>query len=70
MTKEKALVMALRIVEICQEYGASNSCRQCPFNIGGCIVTDGNNTPEEWYASELITQMVLRHKEDEDDASN
>ena len=63
MTKERALVMALRIVEVCQEYGSEGKCTQCPFNIGGCIVANENDIPEEWHAIEVITSAVKGYKE-------
>ena len=59
MTKEKALIMALKIVDICKNYGREERCLQCPFNINGCIVTDGNNIPTDWRASELIRNIEI-----------
>lgn len=59
MTREKALMMALKIVDVCKKYGNQDRCTQCPFNIKGCIVTDGNNIPGDWRASELIKAIEL-----------
>ena len=32
MTREKALILALKIVDVCKTYGEEDRCRQCPFN--------------------------------------
>lgn len=55
--------MALRIVEVCQEYGSDGRCTQCPFNLGGCIVANGNDIPEEWHANEVLTKAVKGYME-------
>lgn len=62
MTREKALMMALKIVNICKKQGNEDRCRQCPFNIKGCIVTDGNNIPSDWRAGEIITDIETEGK--------
>lgn len=59
MTKEKALIMALKIADICKTYGNEDRCLQCPFNIAGCIATDGNNIPSDWKAGELIKHLEI-----------
>lgn len=59
MTREKALIMALKIVDTCRRYGNEERCTQCPFNIKGCIVTDGNNIPTDWKAGELIKSIEM-----------
>ena len=63
MTREKALMLALKIVDICKTYGNEDRCRQCPFNVKGCIVTDGNNIPTDWRASDIITALEISRKE-------
>lgn len=65
MTREKALILALKIVDTCKTYGGMDRCRQCPFNVGGCFVTDGNNIPTDWRASELIRTIEISGKENE-----
>ena len=60
MTREKALMMALKIVNICKTYGNEGRCKQCPFNIKGCIITDGNNIPSDWRAGEIITALEIK----------
>ena len=60
MTKEKALILALKIVNTCRKYGNEDRCTQCPFNVNGCIVTDGNNIPTDWKASELIKSIEIQ----------
>ena len=60
MTKEKALILALKIVDVCKTYCGEDRCLQCPFNIKGCIVTDGNNIPSDWRASELIKSIEIQ----------
>ena len=52
MTKEKAFILALKIVDICKKY--NDLCPQCPFNAKGCILTDGANTPEEWRINSIL----------------
>lgn len=64
MTREKALMLALKIIDICKRYGAEDRCRQCPFNARGCMVTDGNNVPTDWRASSLITMIEVRDNAD------
>ena len=59
MTREKALILALKIVDVCKTYGGEDRCRQCPFNVNGCIVTDGNNIPADWRVSELIKHIEI-----------
>ena len=54
MRKEKALIMALKIVDTCRKYANADRCLDCPFNVHGCIVTAGNNIPTDWPSSELI----------------
>ena len=61
MTREKALILALKIVDTCKNYGNQERCKQCPFNIKGCIVTDGNNIPADWKASEIVTALEIGH---------
>ena len=65
MTKEKALIMALKMVDACKTYGNEDRCLDCPFNIGGCIVTDGNNIPTDWRASELIKSIEIQGRKGE-----
>lgn len=62
MTREKALMMALKIIDICKTYGNEDRCKQCPFNIKGCILTDGNNIPSDWKAAEIITAIEQKEK--------
>ena len=59
MTREKALILALKIVDTCKTYGNQDRCRQCPFNVNGCFVTDGNNIPTDWRASGLIESIEI-----------
>ena len=61
MTREKALILALKVVDTCKNYGNQDRCKQCPFNIKGCIVTDGNNIPTDWKASEIVTALEIGH---------
>lgn len=70
MTKERALVMALKIVEVCKEYGNDDRCKQCPFNLGGCIATDGNNVPSDWRVEDLISKVVRGYSEVKADADS
>lgn len=60
MTREKALILALKIVDACKTYGGEDRCTQCPFNVKGCIVTDGDNIPTDWRASELINSIEIQ----------
>ena len=63
MNKERALITALEIIDTCRTYGNEERCLQCPFNIGGCIVTDGENSPIDWIAGDAIE--LLRSAKDE-----
>lgn len=62
MTREKALIMTLKIIDTCKKYGNEERCTQCPFSIGGCIVTDGNTVPSEWRTSELVQRMEVQSR--------
>lgn len=56
MTRERALINALEIIETCKTYGNEDRCPQCPYNINGCgcMVTDGNNIPTDWKAAHIV----------------
>lgn len=60
MTREKALIMALKIVDTCKKYGNEDRCTQCPFNIKGCIVTDGDVLPSEWRVADTVTTLDMK----------
>ena len=60
MTKERALIMALSIVDVCRTYGNEDRCLDCPFNIGGCMVTDGNNIPTDWRSAEIAKTLKMQ----------
>lgn len=62
MTREKALMMALKIVDVCKTYGNQDRCTQCPFNIKGCIVTDENSIPSDWRVSALLTEIESKDR--------
>ena len=64
MTRVKALILALKIVDVCKTYGDQNRCPQCPFNVNGCFVTDGNNIPTDWRASELIESIEIQGRKE------
>ena len=51
MNREKAICMALKIVETCKAH--NDNCTQCPFNIKGCIVTV-DEPPTEWAVNEIF----------------
>lgn len=60
MTREKALILALKIINTCKRYGNQDRCRQCPFNFKGCIVTDGNNIPTDWRVGEVVETIIMK----------
>ena len=60
MTKEKALLMALEIIDQCKTNG--DQCLQCPFNFCGCIVGNGGDTPAYWHAREVVAETVKAAK--------
>lgn len=60
MRKEKALMLALKIINTCKHYSSQDRCRQCPFNMGGCIVS--GEIPSEWEVSEIATTIELNKK--------
>ena len=62
MTKEKALIMALKIIETCRQYGNEGRCLDCPFSYrGDCLVSPGNCIPTEW----PIVENLLYNRKDE-----
>lgn len=60
MTRERALINALEIIETCRIYGNEHRCDQCPYYINGCMVTDGNNIPTDWKAAEIVEAIERR----------
>lgn len=64
MTKEKALIMALKIVDTCKTYGNEDRCLQCPFNINGCIVSDGNAIPTDWRVGKLMRSIEIKDRKE------
>ena len=60
MTRERAIINALEIIDICRTYGDEDRCKQCPFNIKGCILTDGNNIPIDWRVSDIVTIFEMK----------
>ena len=61
MRKEKALMLALKIINTCKHYGNQDRCTQCPFNMGCCIVS--GEIPAEWEVAEITTIYELKKKE-------
>ena len=61
MNSNKALEMALRIVNTCKKN--EDKCTQCPFNIMGCIVSGGNDIPSLWEINEIISKGIRATKE-------
>jgi hypothetical protein len=59
MTKEKALITALKIIDTCKSYGNEDRCTQCPFNINGCIISGGDEIPAEWKAASFVD--IIEH---------
>jgi hypothetical protein len=57
MNKEKAIITALKIVNTCKKHGGEGECTKCPFNIKGCIATDGNSIPSDWRVGELLKEI-------------
>lgn len=56
MTHWNAINIALMIQDTCKEY--TDECTRCPFNIDSCIVSDGNDIPEQWKVGELRDRMI------------
>lgn len=54
MNSSKAFEMALRIVNTCKKN--EDNCKNCPFNIKGCIVSGGNDIPSLWLINEIISK--------------
>lgn len=63
MTREKALIMALKIVDTCKTYGNEERCNQCPFNISGCIL-GSDSIPAEWEIAEIVTMIGMERRKD------
>lgn len=60
MNREKAIRMALKIVEVCKSNGGY--CTQCPFNFNGCIVTS-DEPPTEWHINDIFDYYKRRMME-------
>lgn len=60
MNKEKAIRMALKIVEVCKSN--ADYCKQCPFNFNGCIVTT-DEPPTEWHVNDIFDYYKRRMME-------
>ena len=60
MNSNKAMEMALRIVNTCKKN--EDCCKQCPFNVEGCIVSDGNGIPTDWEVSDIISRGIRSKK--------
>lgn len=56
MTHWNAINIALLIHDTCKEY--SDECGRCPFSIDGCIVTSGEDIPEQWKVGEIHDQII------------
>lgn len=57
MTREKAFMMALEIIDQCKQHG-EGYCTVCPFNFHGCIVGTGNDIPADWHAREVVNEVM------------
>lgn len=63
MTKQKALMMMLEIINECQTSGGS--CRNCAFSSGpNCMASAGNDVPENWHINDKVYEWT-RGKENE-----
>lgn len=62
MRREKALRTALKIMEICKKHGEQDRCKQCPFYINGCIVSDGSAIPVDWPIVDLVVTLEINQK--------
>lgn len=56
MRREKAIITALKIIKECRKHSGGD-CTQCPFNVKGCIATNGDNIPTDWRAGSLIYDL-------------
>lgn len=56
MTTYRAIELALKIVNTCKKN--EDRCTECPFNIGGCIVSEGSTIPMEWEVKEIIKNGI------------
>ena len=49
MTREKALILALKIIDTCRKYGEDGRCLDCPYSYNNdCIISPGDVIPTEW----------------------
>lgn len=58
ITREKAVILALKVVDTCKTFGNLDRCLDCPFNFNGCIATDGNNVPSDWRVGDILTDKL------------
>lgn len=63
MTREKALIKALDIINTCMKYGNEDRCNQCPYNFNGCIVCSDGDIPAEWRLHDMIEELARRKKQ-------
>ena len=67
MNREKAVRMALKIVDVCKSN--NGYCTQCPFNFNGCIVTadehpiEWDEPPIEWHVNDIFDYYKRRMME-------
>ena len=63
MTRYEALQIMIKILEVCDQ--GDSSCRSCPFgvskgeHIGQCMMSGGDECPNDWYIMNLIKGEVL-----------
>ena len=61
MTKQKALLSVLKIINECDKHSEENgSCKECPFAIDGvtCMASGGNDIPHTWHIKDKISNLI------------
>ena len=61
MTKQKAVLLALKIIDECNMHSEENgSCRGCPFSMNGasCMVSEGNDIPHNWNIKDKLRELI------------
>ena len=61
MTKRHALMIALEIMNECENY--QDSCGDCIFSDkglkgGNCMLSDGNDIPKHWHLNQRINEWM------------
>ena len=60
MTKQKALMIMLAVIDECQKHNDTQwNCQECVFGKASrCLVSGGNDIPTDWLVNEKICEWM------------